>query len=36
LLFGVLVAVIVGDQLAAARRKLRGESTALERLEAPR
>jgi low temperature requirement protein LtrA len=34
LLFGVLVAVIVGDQLAAARRKARGEPSALERLEA--
>ena len=33
LLFGVLVAVIVGDQLAAARRKARGEPSALERLE---
>jgi low temperature requirement protein LtrA len=36
LLFGVLVAVIVGDQLAAARRKVRGEPSALERLEAAR
>ena len=30
LLFGVLVAVIVGDQLAAARRKARVEPSALE------
>ncbi len=36
LLFGVLVAVIVGDQLAAAGRKGRGERPALERLEAAR
>ncbi len=34
LLFAVLVAVIVGDQLAAARREARGEPSALERLEA--
>jgi low temperature requirement protein LtrA len=35
LLLGVLVAVIVGDQLAGARRKGRGEPSPLERLGAP-
>jgi low temperature requirement protein LtrA len=34
LLFGVLVAVIAADQLAAARRRGRGEPSPLERLEA--
>ena len=33
LLLGVLVAVIVGDQVAAARRRGRGEPSPLERLE---
>jgi low temperature requirement protein LtrA len=33
LLFGVLVGVIAGDQLAAARRAARGEPSPLERLE---
>jgi low temperature requirement protein LtrA len=36
LLFGVLVAVIVGDQVAKARRTARGEASPLERLEAAR
>jgi low temperature requirement protein LtrA len=35
LLLGVLVAVIVGDQLAGARRRGRGEPSPLERLGAP-
>jgi low temperature requirement protein LtrA len=35
LLLGVLVAVIVGDQLAAARRRGRGEPSPLERLRTP-
>jgi low temperature requirement protein LtrA len=34
LLLGILVAVIVGDQVAASRRKGRGEPSPLERLEA--
>jgi low temperature requirement protein LtrA len=34
LLFGVLVAVIVGDQVAAVRRRRRGEPSPLERVEA--
>lgn len=34
LLFGVLVAVIVGDQVAAARRRGRGEPSPLERVSA--
>jgi low temperature requirement protein LtrA len=34
LLFGVLVAVIVGDQRAAAQRRRRGEPSPLERVEA--
>ena len=34
LLFGVLVAVIVSDQITAARRRQRGEASPLERLEA--
>jgi low temperature requirement protein LtrA len=33
LLFGVLVSVIVGDQIAAAHRRQRGEPSPLERLE---
>jgi low temperature requirement protein LtrA len=33
LLFGVLVAVIVGDQLAAAHRRRRGEPSPLERVQ---
>jgi hypothetical protein len=33
LLFGVLVSVIVGDQIAAAHRRRRGEPSPLERLE---
>jgi low temperature requirement protein LtrA len=36
LLLGVLAAVIVGDQVAAARRRGRGEPSPLERLEAAR
>ncbi|MCW3049391.1 MAG: low temperature requirement, partial [Solirubrobacterales bacterium] len=36
LLFAVLVAVIVGDQIAGARRTARGEPSPLERLEAAR
>jgi low temperature requirement protein LtrA len=36
LLFTVLVAVIVGDQIAGARRTARGEPSPLERLEAAR
>jgi low temperature requirement protein LtrA len=36
LLFGVLVAVIVADHLAAARRRARGEPSPLERVEAAR
>jgi low temperature requirement protein LtrA len=36
LLFGVLVAVIVGDQVAAARREIRGEQSPLQRLGAGR
>ena len=32
LLFGVLVAVIVGDQIAGAQRRRRGEPSPLERL----
>jgi low temperature requirement protein LtrA len=36
LLFGVLVAVIAGDQIAGARRTARGEPSPLERLEAAR
>ena len=32
LLFGVLVAVIVGDQVAAQRRRRRGEPSPLERI----
>jgi low temperature requirement protein LtrA len=34
LLFAVLVAVIAGDQVAAAHRRRRGEPSPLERLEA--
>ncbi|MCW2971179.1 MAG: low temperature requirement [Solirubrobacterales bacterium] len=34
LLFGVLVAVIVGDQVAGARREIRGEPSPLERVGA--
>jgi hypothetical protein len=34
LLLAILVAVIVGDQLAAARRRARGDASPLERLEA--
>jgi hypothetical protein len=34
LLVGVLVAVIGAEQLAAARRRVRGEPSPLERLEA--
>jgi hypothetical protein len=34
LLLMILVAVIVGDEVAAARRKGRGEPSPLERLEA--
>jgi hypothetical protein len=32
LLFGVLVAVIVGEQVAGARREIRGEPSPLERV----
>jgi hypothetical protein len=34
LLLAILVAVIVGDQLAATRRRARGDASPLERLEA--